>query len=82
VTLLYFAWVRQRLGLGEEILSLPGSVTTVGAVAKLLAARGGVYALFDEPQNLRAALNRTHVKFDTTVSDGDELAFFPPVTGG
>lgn len=80
--LLYFAWVRQRLGLSEERLSLPDRATTVGAVASLLAARGGAYALFDEPQNLRAALNHTHVKFDTPVGDGDELAFFPPVTGG
>lgn len=81
--LLYFASVRQKLGLGEETLTLPGDVTTVGALAAFLAARGPSYAaVFTDLRPLRAAVNQTHAHFDDPVGDGDEVAFFPPVTGG
>ena len=79
----YFAWVRQQIGKGEESFVLPSGVESVGALAAHLAARGGGYAqAFAEPARLRAAVNHTHVGFDAAVTDGDEVAFFPPVTGG
>ena len=81
--LLYFAWVRQKLGKGNETLALPGDITTVGALATFLAARGPAYAaVFTDLRPLRAAVNQTHARFDDPVGDGDEVAFFPPMTGG
>jgi molybdopterin synthase sulfur carrier subunit len=83
VNLLYFAWLRQKIGRSEEQLDLPDGVTTVGALAEHLASRGEGYAqAFGDAARLRAAVNREHVPFDAPVADGDEVAFFPPVTGG
>jgi molybdopterin synthase sulfur carrier subunit len=83
VTLLYFAWVRQRIGRSEETLALPEGVTTVGELLAHLGARGGGYGdAFADPSRLRAAVNREHAGFDAVVRNEDEVAFFPPVTGG
>ncbi len=83
MTLLYFAWVRQRLGKSEEHLALPESIKTVQDLIDHLSARGGAYAdIFAGNASLRAAVNQEHVKFDAAVRDSDEVAFFPPVTGG
>jgi len=83
VTLLYFAWVRQKIGRSEETIALPDGVATVGDLAAWLAKRGAGYAeAFADPKRLRAAVNQDHVAFDARVSADDEVAFFPPVTGG
>ncbi len=83
MTLLYFAWVRQKTGLGEETIVLPEGIGTVGELAAWLARRGGGYAqAFADPSRLRAAVNQEHVGFDAKVAAQDEVAFFPPVTGG
>jgi len=83
VKLLYFAWVRQKLGRSEEDLSLPPGVSTVEQLANYLRDRGDGYAsVFSEPQRLRPAVNQEHAKWDASVRDEDEVAFFPPVTGG
>ncbi len=83
MTLLYFAWVRQKIGKSEETLALPESVTTVAELMTWLVRRGEGYAdAFAEPSRLRAAVNQEHVRFEARVSDADEVAFFPPVTGG
>ncbi|HWA89045.1 MAG TPA: molybdopterin converting factor subunit 1 [Rhizomicrobium sp.] len=81
--LLYFAWVRQKIGKGEERIALPEGVATVRALALHLASRGDGYAdAFADLAKLRAAVNREHVPLEAAVADGDEVAFFPPVTGG
>ena len=81
--LLYFAWVRQKVGKGEEDFALPPQVKTVADLILLLRNRGAGYAeVFGDASRIRAALNQEHVQFDAMVADGDELAFFPPVTGG
>lgn len=81
--LLYFAWVRQKLGRGEEDLPLPPNVSTVEQLAVYLRNRGDGYAaVFSQPQRLRAAVNEEHANWGAPVRDGDEVAFFPPVTGG
>jgi molybdopterin synthase sulfur carrier subunit len=81
--LVYFASVRQTLGKPEEILSVPATVTTVGMLAAFLAAQGPAYAaVFADTARLRVAVNQVHARFEDRVGDDDEVAFFPPVTGG
>lgn len=81
--LLYFAWVRERIGIGEETLSLPGDVTDVGGLLNWLATRGEQYAdALGERGQIRVAVNQVYVQDDQVVSDDDEIAIFPPVTGG
>jgi molybdopterin synthase sulfur carrier subunit len=83
VTVLYFAWVRQKIGRSEEVFDLPDGVRTVSDLIDHLSARGGGYAdAFADRKRMRAALNQEHVAFDAAISNKDEVAFFPPVTGG
>ena len=81
--LLYFAWVRQKTGRGEEDMALPAGVKTVGELIAHLRGRGHGYAdAFSDPNRIRAAINQEHARFDAALRDEDEIAFFPPVTGG
>ena len=81
--LLYFAWLRQKIGSSEEDISAPPSVTTVAALVEFLRKRGtGYEAAFGDPKLLRVAVNQEHAAFDAPVGPNDEVAFFPPVTGG
>jgi molybdopterin synthase sulfur carrier subunit len=83
VKLLYFAWVRERIGKGEEVLEPPAQVATVADLMGWLAGRGEEYAFaFDNPKVIRAAIDRTHVKPDAAIAGAKEVAFFPPMTGG
>jgi len=83
VKLLYFAWVRQKIGKNEENLSLPAGISTIGELALHLCGLGPGYAdAFGDLTRLRAAANREHVGFETRIGPNDEIAFFPPVTGG
>lgn len=80
---LYFAWVRERVGKADEVVEPPAAVTTVGQLMAWLAARGEQYAhAFENPKVIRAAIDRTHVRPDTTIAGAREIAFFPPMTGG
>ena len=81
--LLYFAWVRERVGKGEEVVEPPAGVATVGDLMTWLAGRGEEYAFaFENPRIIRAAINHTHVKPNAPLADATEVAFFPPITGG
>jgi molybdopterin synthase sulfur carrier subunit len=83
VKLLYFAWVRQKLGHSEEDLPLPPKVHTVEQLAAYLRDRDDRHAaVFSHTKQLRVAVNQEHVGWDAAVRDEDEVAFFPPVTGG
>jgi len=83
MTLLYFAWVRQKVGQSEERIDLPAHVKTVGELATFLGARGGGYEeAFGNAKRLRCAVNQDHVGWDAAIGANDEVAFFPPVTGG
>jgi sulfur-carrier protein len=81
--LVYFAWVRERIGLAEEEVELPPGIATVADLAGWLRGRGENYAhAFENPAVVRAALDRVHVKPDTPLGTAREAAFFPPMTGG
>jgi molybdopterin synthase sulfur carrier subunit len=83
VTLLYFAWIRQKVGTAQETLDLPPDVKTVRDLIEHLKKRGGGFLeAFGNPARLRAAVNQEHAGFDAAISENDEVAFFPPVTGG
>ncbi|MBI3678658.1 MAG: molybdopterin converting factor subunit 1 [Proteobacteria bacterium] len=83
MTLLYFAWVRQKIGCSEEHVVLPSNVKTVADLVDYLRAFGAGYAdAFADAKRLRVAVNQNHVGWDAAVGADDEVAFFPPVTGG
>jgi molybdopterin synthase sulfur carrier subunit len=83
LTVLYFAWVRERIGLAEESLTLPHDVVTVADLVAWLATRGGGYAeAMAAPERLRAAVDQNFVALDTPIGHAREVAIFPPVTGG
>ncbi|ABE63880.1 molybdopterin synthase subunit MoaD [Nitrobacter hamburgensis X14] len=80
---LYFAWVRERVGKAEEALDPPAAVATVADLIAWLSQRGDEYAhAFEKPKVIRAAIDRMHVKQDTMIAGAHEIAFFPPMTGG
>jgi len=81
--LVYFAWVRERVGKAEEDIEPPASVRTVAELIGWLTGRGDEYAhAFEHPKAIRAAIDKTHVKSDTAIAGAREIAFFPPMTGG
>ncbi len=83
ITVLYFAWLRERTGTAEETLVLPEGGTTVADVVGLLAARSpGHAAAFQNRRMIRCAVNQEFADPSAVLHPGDELAFFPPVTGG
>ena len=83
VKILYFAWVRERTGTGEEDLKLPIEVNDVGGLITWLQARSpGHAAAFGTQAQVRVAVNQAFARPTTPISPGDEVAFFPPVTGG
>jgi molybdopterin synthase sulfur carrier subunit len=83
VRILYFAGLREATGTAAEELALPAGVRDVGGLRALLRSRGGAWAEALAPsERVRAAVNQDMAADDALVRDGDEVAFFPPVTGG
>lgn len=83
ITVLYFARLRETLGQSSEQIALPANVRSLEDLRSLLAARGGAWK--DElarDKRVRAAVNQAIAQADSPLADGDEVAFFPPVTGG
>ena len=81
--LVYFAWVRERIGKGEEILELEPSIVTVGDLLTHLKGRGEEYeAAFEYPEVIRVAIDQEHVEHDAPIKGAREIALFPPMTGG
>lgn len=81
VQVLYFASLREDFGTTAESVDVPAGVASVGALRDWLVANRGRERLATA-KNLRCALNQEMVGFDAAFADGDEIAFFPPVTGG
>jgi len=83
VKILYFAWLKEKTGISEEDCSLPDGVSNVSGLIAWLKGRGdGFEQAFNDPSIVRVAVNQEHVDVNCPLSDGDEVAFFPPVTGG
>jgi sulfur-carrier protein len=83
IRLVYFAWVRERVGRPEEERTVPANVHTVADLISWLSAEGENYAhAFENAPLIRAALDRMHVSHDTPLGEAREIAFFPPMTGG
>ncbi|HEY4863047.1 MAG TPA: molybdopterin converting factor subunit 1 [Xanthobacteraceae bacterium] len=81
--ILYFAWIRERVGKPEEEIELPASIATVGDLMNWLKKRGEEYAYaFDNPKVVRAAIDKVHVEPAAKIASAREIAFFPPMTGG
>lgn len=77
--ILYFAGLREAIGSGSESVEVPAGVATVGALRDAL---GRMHPELLSARNLRAAVNQKMAGMDAPIADGDEVAFFPPVTGG
>jgi molybdopterin synthase sulfur carrier subunit len=83
VKLIYFAWVRERIGKGDEIADLPADVATVSDLVRWLRGRGEEYGYaFENEGVVRAAIDHVHVRPEAPLAGAREIAFFPPMTGG
>jgi len=83
MTILYFAWLKEKIGKGEEQLAPPADVKTLEELVTWLAARGPGYAdAFEDRDVIRAAIDQEFAEPDDLIKGAAEIAFFPPVTGG
>ena len=83
IKILYFARIKEGLGMGQESIDIPAGVADVASLTAWLRTRGTAWQTELAPgKSLRVAKNQTMVSIDATIKDGDEIAYFPPVTGG
>lgn len=81
--ILYFAWIRTNLGVSEELLDVPSEIKDVEGLLDWLINRGESYkTVFSDLSLIRVSVNQEYVDLDNAITQGDEIAFFPPVTGG
>ncbi|MDB5413720.1 MAG: molybdopterin converting factor subunit 1 [Rubritepida sp.] len=81
--ILYFAWVREKIGMAGEEIARPDHVTDIGTLMRHLATLSPRHSdAFANPMTIRAAINQDFATAGDAVTDSDEVAFFPPVTGG
>lgn len=81
--LIYFAWVRERIGKAEEVVDLPAGLETVSDLLGWLRARGEEYEnALQHPEVIRVAINQEHVAHGEKIAGASEIALFPPMTGG
>lgn len=81
--ILYFAWLRTEIGIGEETAVPPAEVSTAGALMDWAAGLSARHAAaFSKRDSIRIAINQEFAELDTPLGDAEEVAFFPPVTGG
>ena len=81
--ILYFAWMREHTGCATEEIELPDGVTTVAELLPHLASQSKGHATaLRNLKTVQVAVNRTHSALDMSIKQDDEIAFFPPVTGG
>ena len=83
IRILYFARLREDMGIAGEMFELPAEVSDVNSLRAQLVARGGASAVaLGQGKAVRVSVNQDLARGDTPVKAGDEVAFFPPVTGG
>jgi len=83
IKLLYFASLKEALGQSDEEVDLDEGITDINSLREWICARGEPWqSILGQQQRLMASVNQQLARPDTPVSDGDEVAFFPPVTGG
>jgi len=82
IQLRYFASLRESLGIGDEQVELPDGINDLPGLTRWLQARDNTWASALADNRLHVAINQEVVKADASVTDGDEIAWFPPVTGG
>ena len=79
----YFSWIKEHVGKSEEQIELPANINNVNELINYLNEIDKKYNLiFEKKEIIKIAVNKTYSSFDTKVSNSDEIAFFPPVTGG
>jgi sulfur-carrier protein len=83
LTILYFAWLRELIGTSTQSMPLPDGITSVAALMRHLAATSPAHAAaFSPDRKVRCAVNQSFATPDAAIAPGDEIGFFPPVTGG
>jgi sulfur-carrier protein len=81
--IVYFAWVREAIGCDAEVLPHPAPATTVEEVIDILSLQSAAHlSAFSDRSRIRAALDQVFVGLDAPLGNAQELALFPPVTGG
>ena len=79
----YFSWVKEQIGKSEEQINIPSDITNVNQLINYLNEKDTKYSLiFEKKELIKIAVNKTYSSFDANISNDDEIAFFPPVTGG
>ena len=79
----YFSWIKEHIGESEEQIDLPSYITNVNQLINYLNEIDKKYnIIFEKKELIKIAVNKTYSSFDTNISNNDEIAFFPPVTGG
>ena len=79
----YFSWIREHVGKSEEFIELPQNVTTISELINYLNKLNDDYKkVFEKKDLIKIAINKTYCSVETKISNNDEIAFFPPVTGG
>lgn len=81
--LIYFAWIRERIGKEEEVIDLPAEIRTVADLLAWQKGRGDEYEYaFSDMETIRVALDQFHATHSDVIAEAEEIAFFPPMTGG
>ena len=79
----YFSWIKEHIGKSEEQIDLPSHITNVNQLINYLnEIDKKYYIIFEKKELIKIAVNKTYSSFDTNISNSDEIAIFPPVTGG
>ena len=79
----YFSWIKEHIGKAEEVIDLPADITTIKELISYLENLNDDYKLAFEKKNLiKIAINKSYCSLDDKIDNNDEIAFFPPVTGG
>ena len=79
----YFSWIKEHIGKSEEIIELPDNVTTISELMNYLNnLNDDCKKVFEKKDLIKIAVNKTYCSIETKISNNDEIAFFPPVTGG